>query len=41
MMKEVISNIYASKATFDKKCVINKQPKQTMEEYMYTYLNYK
>ena len=41
MMKEVISNIYASKATFDKKCVINKQPKQTMEEYMYTYLNFK
>ena len=41
MMKEVISNIYTSKATFDKKCVINKQPKQTMEEYMYTYLNYK
>ena len=41
MMKEVISNIYASKANFDKKCVINKQPKQTMEEYMYTYLNFK
>ena len=41
MMKEVISNIYTSKSTFDKKCVINKQPKQTMEEYMYTYLNYK
>ena len=41
MMKEIISNIYTSKAAFDKKCVINKQPKQTMEEYMYIYLNQK
>ena len=41
MMKEIISNIYTSKASFDKKCLINKQPKQTMEEYMYTYLNQK
>ena len=41
MMKEVISNIYTSKMAFDKKCLINKQPKQTMEEYMYTYLNQK
>ena len=41
MMKEIISNIYISKAAFDKKCVINKQPKQTMEEYMYTHLNQK
>ena len=41
MMKEIISNIYTSKTAFDKKCVINKQPKQTMEEYMYTYLNQK
>ena len=41
MMKEIISNIYTSKKAFDKKCIINKQPKQTMEEYMYTYLNQK
>jgi hypothetical protein len=41
MMKEIISNIYTSKISFDKKCLINKQPKQTMEEYMYTYLNQK
>ena len=41
MMKEIISNIYTSKASFDKKCLINKQPKQTMEEYMYIYLNQK
>ena len=41
MMKEIISNIYTSKISFDKKCLVNKQPKQTMEEYMYIYLNQK
>ena len=41
MMKEIISNMYITKIAFDKKCVINKQPKQTMEEYMYIYLNQK
>ena len=41
MMKEVISNIYTSKTSFDKKCLQKKQPKQTMEEFMYTYLNQK
>ena len=41
MMKEIISNIYISKNNFDKKCIQCKQPKQTMEEYMYTYLNQK
>ena len=41
MMKEIISNIYSSKDSFDKKCLQNKQPKQTMEEFMYTYLNQK
>ena len=41
MMKEIISNMYTTKIAFDKKCVINKQPKQTMEEYMYIYLNQK
>ena len=41
MMKEIISNMYTSKISFDKKCIINKQPKQTMEEYMYIYLNQK
>jgi hypothetical protein len=40
-MKEIISNMYTSKIAFDKKCEINKQPKQTMEEYMYIYLNQK
>ena len=41
MMKEIISNIYSSKTIFDQKCYQNKQPKQTMEEFMYTYLNQK
>jgi hypothetical protein len=41
MMKEVISNMYSSKVAFDKKCIQNKQAKQTMEEFMYTYLNQK
>ena len=41
MMKEIISNIYSSKTIFDQKCLQNKQPKQTMEEFMYTYLNQK
>ena len=41
MMKEVISNIYSSKTSFDQKCIQNKQAKQTMEEFMYTYLNQK
>ena len=41
MMKEILSNMYTTKIAFDKKCVINKQPKQTMEEYMYIYLNQK
>ena len=41
MMKEVISSIYSSKIAFDKKCLLNKQAKQTMEEFMYTYLNQK
>ena len=41
MMKEIISNIYSSKIIFDQKCYQNKQTKQTMEEFMYTYLNQK
>jgi len=41
MMKEVITSMYSSKIAFDKKCIQNKQAKQTMEEFMYTYLNQK
>ena len=41
MMKEVITSMYSSKIAFDKKCIQNKQAKQTMEEFMYIYLNQK
>ena len=41
MMKEIINDIYNSKAEFDKKSQENKLPKETMEQHMYTYLNQK
>lgn len=41
MMKDIINEIYASKAEFDKKCFENKLPKETMEQHMYTFLNQK
>ena len=31
--------MYAQKIKFDKKCEENKLPRETMEQYMYTYLN--
>ena len=40
-LKEVINDIYAQKRKFDKKCSEYKQPKETMEQYVYTYLNQK
>jgi hypothetical protein len=41
MMKDIINEIYTSKVDFDKKCLENKMPKETMEQHMYTYLNQK
>ena len=41
MMKEIINDIYHSKAEFDKKSDENKLPRETMEQHMYTYLNQK
>ena len=41
MMKEIINDIYNSKAEFDKKSDENKLPRETMEQHMYTYLNQK
>jgi len=41
MLKDIINNLYNSKNIFNNKCTENKQPKETMEEYMYTYFNYK
>ena len=33
--------MYQSKIKFDKKCEDNKQPRETLEQYMFTYLNQK
>ena len=41
MMKEIINDIYQSKAEFDKKSDENKLPRETLEQHMYTYLNQK
>ena len=41
MMKDVINDIYNSKVDFDKKCDNNQMPHETLEQHMYTYLNYK
>ena len=37
----MIDEIYDSKTHFDKKCIENKMPKETMEQHMYTFLNHK
>jgi len=41
IIREMIDDICESKLIFDKRCVENKIPKETMEQYMYTYLNQK
>lgn len=41
MMKDIINEIYTSKAEFDKKCLENRLPKETMEQHMYSFLNQK
>ncbi|CDW90802.1 UNKNOWN [Stylonychia lemnae] len=38
-LKDLINDIYQNKTKFDQKCQDNKQPRETMEQYMYTYLN--
>uniref|UniRef100_A0A7S1KQN4 EF-hand domain-containing protein n=1 Tax=Percolomonas cosmopolitus TaxID=63605 RepID=A0A7S1KQN4_9EUKA len=40
-VKEIIEDIYASKAKFDSKCADNHLPRETMEQHLYTYLNQK
>jgi len=40
-LKEIIEDIYSSKLKFDEKCYESKQPRETMEQYLYTYLNHK
>ena len=41
MMKDTIYEIYNSKVEFNKKCDENQQPRETMEQHMYTFLNHK
>lgn len=41
MLIDIIEEIYNSKTLYDKKCTDNRMPKETMEQHMYTYLNYK
>ena len=41
MFKDLIYNIYEAKEAFNKKCIENKNPKETMEQFIYTYFNYK
>lgn len=38
-LKDTIADMYAQKVKFDKKCQENKVPRETMEQFMYTYLN--
>jgi len=38
-MKELINDIYEQKKKHDRKCLQNEMPKETMEQYLYTYLN--
>lgn len=38
-LKDLINDIYTQKIKYDQKCEENKLPRETMEQYMYTYLN--
>jgi hypothetical protein len=40
-LKDTITDMYAQKVKFDKKSEDSHVPKETMEQYMYTYLNQK
>ena len=40
-LKDVINDIYQQKIKYDIKCRESKLPVETMEQYMYTYLNQK
>ncbi len=40
-MMEIVQEIYESKNRFDLKCMENGMLKETMEQHMYTYLNFK
>ena len=39
--KDIMQEIYNNKSIYDQKCYENKTPRETLEQYMYTYLNQK
>ena len=39
--KDIMQEIYNNKTIYDQKCYDNKIPRETLEQYMYTYLNQK
>ena len=39
--KDIMQEIYNNKTIYDQKCYENKIPRETLEQYMYTYLNQK
>jgi len=41
ILKDTLDDIYIQKDVFVKKCFAQRQPKETMEQYLYTYLNQK
>ena len=41
VLKDFINELYLSKEQYDYKCFVYKLPKETLEEYLYTYLNKK
>lgn len=38
-LKDIIQDIYQQKVKYDQKCEESKLPRETMEQFMYTYLN--
>lgn len=38
-LKDLINEIYNNKVKYDQRCEENKLPRETMEQYMYTFLN--
>ena len=38
-LKDIINDIYQQKVKYDQKCEESKLPRETMEQFMYTYLN--
>ena len=40
-IKQLINDIMNQKVKFDKKCLDSRQPRETMEQFMYTFFNQK